>query len=107
MIPGPKIRTRVTHFVLMQTVLAVERELGATILLPASICLVGAELTFLAVADYTDTTGSDASFDQCGLGSVGTVFAEGDVVLRRSVGDRYRPVRRAELAYDERNQRQH
>src|SRR6185312_515975 len=64
--------------------LAVERELGAAVLLPAGFVLFGAELLFLAVADDAEAAGGDACVDQCGACCVGTVFAKGEVVLGRA-----------------------
>jgi hypothetical protein len=46
--------------------------------------LFGAELLFLAVADDADAVTGYAGCDECGLGGVGAVFTEGDVVLGRT-----------------------
>ena len=64
-----------------QQPLAVERELGAAVLLPAGLGVVGAELLLLAVADNADAVGGDAGFDQRGLGGVGAILAQREVVL--------------------------
>ncbi len=63
------------------SVLAINGELGAAVLLPAGLVGFGAELLFLAVADDADAGGGDAGVDEGGLGGVGAVFAEGEVVL--------------------------
>ena len=65
----------------LATWLAVERELGAAILLPACLGLFGAELLLLAVADDADAAGGDAGVDQRGLGGVGAILAQGQVVF--------------------------
>ena len=64
--------------------LAVDGELSAAVLLPAGFVLLGAELLLLAVADDADAVGGDAGVDQRGLGGVGAVLAEGEVVLGRA-----------------------
>ena len=56
--------------------LAVERELGAAVLLPAAFILLGAELLLFAVADDANTRCSDACVYQSCLGRVGAILAE-------------------------------
>ena len=65
----------------MRPGLAVDRELGAAILLPALFVRLGAELLLLAKADNPQTVGWDASVDKGGTGGVGAVFAKSQVVL--------------------------
>lgn len=64
--------------------LLVEAELGATILLPARLVLFCAELLFLAIADGANTAGVDTGLNQSGLGRVGAILTECQVVLCRS-----------------------
>src|SRR5882757_7630416 len=64
--------------------LAIERELGTAVLLPAGLALFGAELLFFAVADDAQTGGRDAGGDQRSAGSIGTVLAERQIVLSRA-----------------------
>src|SRR5579871_4931297 len=64
--------------------LAVDGELGAAVLLPALLVRLGAELLLLAKADDAQTVGWDASVDEGSTGSIGAVFAKGQVVLCRS-----------------------
>jgi hypothetical protein len=45
-------------------VLVVHRESRTAVLLPASLCVLGAKRFFLAIADYTDAAGCHSRLDQ-------------------------------------------
>src|SRR3569833_456835 len=64
--------------------LAVEIELRAAVLLPAAFGLLGAELFLFAVADHAKAVCGYAGIDLSGARRIGTVFAEGKIVLRRA-----------------------
>ena len=68
----------------MRQPLLIQRELGATILLPAGFILFCAELLFFAVADGTNTAAIDTSLDQGSFRCVGAILTERQVVLCRA-----------------------
>ena len=55
--------------------------MGSAVFLVAGFGGFGAELLFFAVGDDADAGGGDAGSDEGGFGGVGSVFAEGEVVL--------------------------
>src|ERR1700760_4716531 len=64
--------------------LLIKRETGSTILLPASLVRLGAELLFLAIAHGADAIWADSPIHQRLLGRVRSVLAQGEVIFRRS-----------------------
>src|SRR5260370_21391272 len=59
-----------------RSILAIQGELGTTVLLPAGLVLFGAELLFLAVADHAEAGGSAPCGDQRGARGAGAVLTE-------------------------------
>src|ERR1700722_4872931 len=81
---GVNCGTRWPRYLSATSLLFIDGELSAAILLPARFVRLGAELLFLAEADDAELTGSNACADQSRTGCVGAVFAECEVVLSRT-----------------------
>src|SRR5579884_1702765 len=61
--------------------LPVNVELCAAVLLPALLCVVGAELLLFAVAHRAQAVRTYTGIDQCLLGGIGAVFSQRQVVF--------------------------